>query len=90
MNVPIELVGKDGRPIPPEESPMDEHTPPATNATKNPFEGMTVEEVFERLRWDGTLGPKPIKPNGAALAKAAKRRKAKQKAAKAARKRNRR
>lgn len=88
MNLPIEVIGKDGKPV--DHSPDDQHNqPPATTTTENPFEGMTVEEVFERMRWDGSIGPKPVRPNGAERAKKALKRRNKQRAAKAARKRNR-
>ena len=56
----------------------------------SPFEGLSMEEVFERLRWDGSLGGKPVRLSSVTLARRASHCKAKQKAAKAARKRNRR
>ena len=90
MNVPVELVGKDGKPIPPEESPVDAHEPPATTCTDHPFAGMSVEEAFDRLRWDGSLGGRRVRPSCDAKAKAKRLRQKKQKAQKCARRRNRR
>ena len=89
MNVPIELVGKDGRPIPPEESPIDERTPPSTTCTENPFKGMSIEEAYDRLRWDGSLGGRRVRPSCDLKAKLKRQRKAKQANQKKARKRNR-
>lgn len=89
MNVPVELVGNDGRPIPPKESPVDDRTPPATTSTDNPFAGLSMEETFNRLRWDGSLGSRDVHLSYDIRAKQARKRRSKQRAAKAARKRNR-
>lgn len=89
MNVPVELVGKDGKPIPPEESPVDIHEPPATTMTDNPFTKIRCEEFYNRLRSDGTLGGRYERPSCDLKAKRKRSRQAKQRAQKKARKRNR-
>lgn len=89
MNIPvIELVDKDGRPIPPEESPIDERTPPATTCTENPFK-MSIEEAYDSLRWDGSLGGHRVRPSCDLKAKLKRQRKAKRANQKKTRKRNR-
>lgn len=86
---PVELVSKDGKPIPPEESPVDAHEPPATTTTDNPFAGIPCGEFYDRLRWDGSLGGRRVRPSCDAKAKAKRLRLKKQKNQKQARRRNR-
>ena len=88
MNVPIEMIDKNSKPIPPEESAVDEKEPPATTTSGNPFSHVPFGEFYDRLKWDGTLGPRPLSP--AVKAKRKKLKQKRQRAQKAARKRNRR
>lgn len=58
-------------------------------STRIELKGMSIEETYDRLRWDGSLGGRHARPSCDLKAKLKRQRKAKQVNQKKARKRNR-